>query len=229
MARPISPPGGGGGNKPPVAVDDGWFAADAGASLIISTSQLLANDTDANKRDVLAIIAIEAGNGISATLDKGNVVVTTNDGFAGQTSFNYTVSDGHGGTDVGTVNVLAILPLPTFTLSTAPFTSVTEGGPMPFTMSTTDYPNPINQEIILGVMFAGANGAADYRDDYALNIFYTGQPVSGLEHLWTLEDTLVEPNEVVTGSLYLAYPNGTPARILASTTTTIVDNDTPLM
>lgn len=229
MARQISQPGGGGGNKPPVAVDDGWFAADAGISLNISTSQLLANDTDANKRDVLAITAVEAGNGINATLDNGNVVVTTNDGFAGQTSFNYTVSDGHGGTDVGTVSVLAILPLPTFTLSTAPFTSVPEGSNMPFTMSTTDYPNPINQDIMLGVMFTGANGAADYRDDYALNIFYTGQPVSGHEQLWTLEDTLVEPNEVVTGSLYVAYPDGTPARFLASTITVIIDNDTPLV
>ncbi|MDI6623497.1 MAG: Ig-like domain-containing protein [Brevundimonas sp.] len=88
-------------NQPPVAVDDYGSAS-------ISTSQalfVLSNDTDANGH-ALTVTGVSNVTGGSATIASGGGYVTFNaPGFIGTYSFNYTVSDGNGGTDVGLVTV----------------------------------------------------------------------------------------------------------------------------
>lgn len=93
-------------NTAPVALDD------AGTTLRgqAVTLSVLANDSDANG-DVLRVSAVgTAANGIVAINLNGTVTYTPNAGFSGSDAFDYTVSDGHGGTDTGRVTVTVTLP-----------------------------------------------------------------------------------------------------------------------
>jgi YD repeat-containing protein len=88
-------------NIPPVADDDSASAA-AGTSQAIF---VLGNDTDANGH-TLTVTAYSSLTGGSVTIPSGGGhVIYTAPTTPGSYSFNYTVSDGHGGTDVGAVSV----------------------------------------------------------------------------------------------------------------------------
>ncbi|NVK17244.1 MAG: cadherin-like domain-containing protein, partial [Methylocystaceae bacterium] len=98
-------------NEGPVATDDALSASED----TTETFDLVANDTDADG-DSLSIIQI-AGQDVAVgdTVDVGNGTVTLNedgsinfmpdDNFSGEVSFDYTVSDGNGGTDTGTASI----------------------------------------------------------------------------------------------------------------------------
>ena len=84
---------------------------------LISAATLLGNDTDPDASDKLQILSIDtsATAGIVTDDGKGTFIYDPNGKFeslaAGDTatdSFNYTVSDGHGGTDTATVTVTII-------------------------------------------------------------------------------------------------------------------------
>lgn len=98
------------GNISPTAVDDSFtFSEDDGQSVL----NVLANDTDPDAGDTLAVIDIDTTGTIGlATLADGTVYYNPNGQFeslpVGATaidSFDYTVSDGAGGTDTATVNI----------------------------------------------------------------------------------------------------------------------------
>ncbi|WP_296994787.1 cadherin-like domain-containing protein [Thalassospira sp. UBA1131] len=92
------------GNEAPVAGDD-TVDVSANAPTVISAEDLLANDQDVDG-DALEIVSVEAGAHGTVALDEdGNVVFTPEDGYTGDASFSYTVSDGQGGTDSATVQV----------------------------------------------------------------------------------------------------------------------------
>ncbi|MDU0341107.1 Ig-like domain-containing protein, partial [Bosea rubneri] len=96
----INPP-----NAAPVAGDDAGLGTAYGAALVIDPAALLANDSDADG-DTLVIQSVVAGIGGSVVLDaEGRIVFTPADGFSGEASFAYTVSDGKGGTASATVSV----------------------------------------------------------------------------------------------------------------------------
>jgi Bacterial Ig domain len=69
------------------------------------TINVLANDSDPNG-DALTITAVSRPQFGSATTNGQNVTYTPNVGFAGQDSFSYFVSDGHGNTTAGSVTVV---------------------------------------------------------------------------------------------------------------------------
>lgn len=94
-------------NTPPVAVDDP-------ASTVVDTEVLisvLANDSDADG-DTLSITEVTDPLHGSAAVESGAIRYTPDSGYVGEDTFNYTVSDGNGGTDVAavTVTVTAIPP-----------------------------------------------------------------------------------------------------------------------
>jgi VCBS repeat-containing protein len=98
-------------NDAPVAVDDRLadVAEDSGPR-IISAAELLANDRDVDG-DALTVSAV--GNAIGGTVTRnpdGSVTFTPATDFFGVASFEYTVSDGNGGTDTGlaTFNVTPV-------------------------------------------------------------------------------------------------------------------------
>ena len=96
----------------PVAGDDTGFSVAAESSLTLAAADLLANDSDA-EGDSLTITSVQnALNGVVSLNASGDVVFTPDTGYSGETSFEYTISDGNGGTSTATVGVL-VRALPT--------------------------------------------------------------------------------------------------------------------
>ena len=93
-------------NAAPVAGNDS-LSRHTNSPAKIAVSVLLANDSDADL-DTLAItgVATPTANGATVTRDGAWVIYEPPLGFNGADSFNYTVSDGRGGTGIGTVNVI---------------------------------------------------------------------------------------------------------------------------
>ena len=92
-------------NDAPVAAGDA-VTTDEDTPLTILASDLLANDTDVDAGDVLTITAVgNAVNGTAALNANGDVVFAPDADFSGAATFDYTVSDGNGGTDTATVAV----------------------------------------------------------------------------------------------------------------------------
>jgi hypothetical protein len=97
-------------NDAPDAVDDASATLRNQVRTILA-SDLLKNDTDV-EGDGLTVIGVGNGIGGTAALDAdGNVLFTPEAGFVGDASFQYTISDGHGGFDSATVFVKVLTTL----------------------------------------------------------------------------------------------------------------------
>lgn len=95
--------------SPPDALNDG-FTIHENQSLQLKPIDLLGNDTDPDS-DELAIVSV--GNVSEGTLTinaNGTLTFVPDTNFDGQVTFDYTISDGHGGTDTATVTI-TVLPL----------------------------------------------------------------------------------------------------------------------
>ncbi|MFB6452994.1 DUF4082 domain-containing protein [Bradyrhizobium tunisiense] len=88
----------GGPNQSPVAANDSGFHATQNVPFGIPSSALLANDSDPNG-DTLTITGASGGmNGVASYNAQSNIVTfTPTAGYTGPASFNYSISDGHGG------------------------------------------------------------------------------------------------------------------------------------
>lgn len=107
---------GGAGNAAPIAVDDtidgaGYsFSTPEDEVFIVSSDELLANDTDPDG-DQLFLTAV--GNAVGGTVvlgPEGIITFTPDANYNGPASFEYTVTDGKGGTDTATVH-LTVIPV----------------------------------------------------------------------------------------------------------------------
>jgi DNA/RNA endonuclease G (NUC1) len=87
-------------NDAPVAVDD---SANTDEDTPVTVS-VLANDTDV-EGDTLSVASVGTPSHGGAVIVGSDVKYTPNADYNGADSFTYTVSDGHGGTATGTVNV----------------------------------------------------------------------------------------------------------------------------
>ncbi|HEX5121880.1 MAG TPA: Ig-like domain-containing protein [Rhodanobacteraceae bacterium] len=88
-------------NRPPVAVDDN-------ATTAISTPvviDVLANDSDPDGDPLTIISVTQPANGV-ATITNGEITYQPQRGFTGTVTFQYTISDGRGGTATATVTVV---------------------------------------------------------------------------------------------------------------------------
>ncbi len=91
-------------NAPPTAIADIVFT-NSGESVVID---VLINDLDKNL-DFLTITAVNDPDNGSVTLNNnGTLTYSPNSDFVGVDKFNYIVSDGRGGTDIGEITVLVI-------------------------------------------------------------------------------------------------------------------------
>jgi hypothetical protein len=98
-------------NATSVAVND-VFSAHGNTPLVISASQLTANDTDVDGGTLSVVSVDNASAGVTVSLDwNGNIVVTTDEDFSGPATFDYTIEDGQGATSTAqvTVNVAPIV------------------------------------------------------------------------------------------------------------------------
>lgn len=94
-------------NSAPIAAND-ELEVDGHGVLIISQSQLLANDTDSNGDQLSITDFTRVANGQLAFSKEKNLIYRPKERFAGVDSFSYTVSDGKGGTDTATVSIRVI-------------------------------------------------------------------------------------------------------------------------
>jgi VCBS repeat-containing protein len=104
-------------NRGPVAVDDtAASVAEDAAAFIIPFANILGNDTDADL-DTLSISAVSNAIGGNVELVADGVKFTPAANFNGPASFEYTLSDGRGGSDTGKVSfsVTAVNDAPTVT------------------------------------------------------------------------------------------------------------------
>ncbi|UPJ51762.1 choice-of-anchor I family protein [Bradyrhizobium sp. 200] len=104
-------------NRGPVAVDDtAATVAEDAAAFVIPLADILGNDTDADL-DMLSITALANIVGGTAEIVAGGIRFTPAANFSGPASFEYTISDSHGGSDIGKVsfNVTAVNDAPTVT------------------------------------------------------------------------------------------------------------------
>ncbi|RTR11631.1 beta strand repeat-containing protein, partial [Azospirillum griseum] len=78
----------------------------ADATSVIAASALLSNDADPDQGDTLSILSAANANHGTVSLDaQGNVVFTAESGYSGIAGFDYTISDGNGGTSTASVTV----------------------------------------------------------------------------------------------------------------------------
>lgn len=88
-------------NQPPEAVND---TAETMAGLAVSIA-VLDNDSDPEDDPLTVTEATDPPNGTAAINPDNTVTYTPDAGFTGTDSFNYTISDGNGGTDTATASV----------------------------------------------------------------------------------------------------------------------------
>jgi len=91
-------------NDGPVLIDDGTFTTDEDMALVLTTAELLANDSDIDG-GALVIMSVQDATGGSVSLQNGNVTFTPTENYNGPASFTYTVSDGNGGEAPANVSI----------------------------------------------------------------------------------------------------------------------------
>jgi hypothetical protein len=91
-------------NDAPVATADAGFSTAEDTPLSIAPGALLANDSDLDG-DSLVVSSVGNGVGGTAVLVGGDVVFTPTADFNGLASFDYTISDGNGGSATATVEL----------------------------------------------------------------------------------------------------------------------------
>ena len=95
-------------NHEPVAEDDEALTVE-NTEVILLGSSLLANDTDLDGNSLSLTAVGNATNGTVTKDEQGNAIFTPELNFSGDASFEYTISDGQGGTATATVTV-TVLP-----------------------------------------------------------------------------------------------------------------------
>lgn len=115
-------------NDAPTATADGIFATAFQTAITKSAANLLANDRDVDG-DALSIVAVgNAANGV-VTLNNGSVTFTPKANFSGSASYQYTLSDGQGGTSVTSVTVIVDQPVRNDIFSSTAADEFFDGGP----------------------------------------------------------------------------------------------------
>jgi hypothetical protein len=192
-------------NQSPIAVNDNGYSTTTNTVLTISAANLLANDSDPDN-DSLTVTGVSgAANGSVSFDSQTNLITfTPTTGYIGTASFNYSISDGQGGTASAGVAL---------TVSAAPVTSSLFSPSYAPSMVTTADPNPVE----LGMKFeASTNG------DILGIRFYKGPQNTGthVANLWTatggLLATATFTNETATGWQEVLFDN--PVSITAGTT-----------
>ncbi|MGX1292050.1 hypothetical protein AB7M75_001958 [Bradyrhizobium ottawaense] len=174
--------------------------------LSISGSALLANDTDPNG-DALTITGVSgAVNGTASFSTQNNTVTFTSaSNYTGPASFNYTISDGRGGTASASATVTVHAP-------SASTVSLFSSNPTPSVVTVND-PNSVE----LGMKFQ----ASTTGDVMGLR-FYKGPSNTGthVADLWSSTGTLLATatftNETASGWQQVNF--ATPVTITAGTT-----------
>lgn len=92
---------------PPDAIND-RFTIQENQTLQMQPGDLLGNDTDP-ENDALSIISVgQVSNGTLTLNANGTLTFVPDANFDGEVTFDYTISDGHGGVDTATVTIVVL-------------------------------------------------------------------------------------------------------------------------
>jgi subtilisin-like proprotein convertase family protein len=95
-------------NTPPVAGND-TIQRSPTTSVKVRLTTLLANDTDADNDTLTPTVSTTSANGATIRVSGGWVFYTPPAGFTNADSFTYTITDGRGGSAMGTVTVAILV------------------------------------------------------------------------------------------------------------------------
>jgi Big-like domain-containing protein len=115
-------------NTAPTAVDDAATTPEGTAVTI----NVVANDTDPDGNSLTVTAVTQPGHGTATNNANGTVTYTPTAGYVGTDGFDYTISDGQGGSDTGHVNLSVI------ERTSTEGTKVTGGGSIPATGGSAD-------------------------------------------------------------------------------------------
>ena len=91
-------------NAPPTATDDSYTVSE-NETLTVNAPGVLDNDTDSDGDTLTAAVVDTPSNGGLDLSADGAFEYTPDDGFTGEDSFDYEVTDGNGGSDTATVTI----------------------------------------------------------------------------------------------------------------------------
>jgi hypothetical protein len=95
-------------NYAPEAVDD-HYSVNQDQVLEVETPGVLVNDVDLDGDELTASLLIEPSHGVLELNEDGSFLYTPNEGFSGEDSFGYVVSDGKTESEVGMVAISVVL------------------------------------------------------------------------------------------------------------------------
>lgn len=208
-------------NAAPVAVDD-TASTPSGTAV---TVDVLGDDTDANipgTDQVLTVTGATADHGATVVVETdGRLTVTPAAGFAGDVTVTYTVSDGAGGTDTGTLVVTVANAAPV----------------VPAVNRTTPYATPVELDLLDGVTDAngdpltvtvgtptGADGTT--RGTVTVtNGVATYTPPAGYSGTVTFTYTVDDGTDTTTATVTVVVGNAAPVVVKAPTGRSTVRTD----
>ncbi|HVJ01429.1 MAG TPA: calcium-binding protein, partial [Sphingomonas sp.] len=163
-------------NRAPIATDDGFYTVITGQQLVISATEILRNDFDADG-DPLRIVAVDAGdNGIASLDAQGNVLFTATGGYAGPVNIRYTLSDGRNAFGEGGIDV-RVRPVATAVADTG-FT-VAEDQYLTIRVERLLSNDLDGDRMIVGQVYGAKNGTVSLSSDgniaFTPNADFTGQ------------------------------------------------------
>ncbi len=191
-------------NSPPVAGDDAALAPQFGSVVV----NVLGNDSDPDGNPLVVSAFTQGANG-TVTMPTPNFPVYTPTGvFAGVDTFTYTLSDGRGGTDVGTVTVTVQAPnqAPTIGLPGAQIATEDQNLTLFFVPANAAIADPdfVDPDDELLVSLAVNDGVLTLATAAGLD-FSIGDGLSDPSMLF--EGTLAEVNAALNGLVYRGDPD----------------------
>ena len=146
------------------------------------TINVLANDSDPDN-DTLSIDSPGNPANGTATIDGNTIVYTPDFGFSGVETFNYTIADGDGGIDTGTVQVdVNAEPIPNDDSA-----ETTEGDPVSVDVLANDTDSD-NDVLTIDSVTNGANGTVNVVDGEA--VYTPGAEFTGSDSFdYTVKDS----------------------------------------
>jgi hypothetical protein len=91
-------------NSTPVAASDAYATAEDD-TLVVTAPGLLANDSDPDGDSLTVVVGTPPASGSLLVAPDGSFIYTPEPQFSGTDAFTYTLEDGNGGTDMGSVEV----------------------------------------------------------------------------------------------------------------------------
>lgn len=221
------------GNTPPVAGDDSGTTAEDGAI----TLTVLSNDSDVDSDPLTVSAVTPPAHGAAVINANGTVTYTPTANYSGPDGFTYTVSDGKGGTDIGTVT-LTVTPVNDPPVAVADSATTPEDTAVTILVRGNDS-DPDGDALIIasttpaskGTLIANGNGTITYTPNAntsgADSFTYTVSDEKGGTATATVSITVTPVNDApVVQNDTATTDEGTPVTISVLANDTDPDGDT---